>query len=94
MTCQSSAQVVPLPPDLPLEIAAAAAVPSNTTTAHLICHDLAHVRAGETAVVHAAAGSVGSLLGQMARAAGWGVTSARSAAAPRSSLQKPWGKAR
>lgn len=65
-----SALVVPLPPDLPLEIAAA--VPSNTTTAHLICHDLAHVRAGETVVVHAAAGGVGSLLGQMARAAGAG----------------------
>jgi len=62
--------VVPLPPDVPLDVAAA--FPSNTTTAHLVWRDLAHVQPGETVVVHAAAGGVGSMLGQMARAMGAG----------------------
>ncbi len=61
-----AALTVPLPQSLPLEVAAA--FPSNTTTAYLVWHELAHLRAGEAVVVHAAAGGVGGVLGQMARA--------------------------
>lgn len=62
--------VVPLPNDLPLDVAAA--FPSNTTTAYMVLHDVAPLEPDETVVVHAAAGGVGSVLGQMARALGAG----------------------
>ncbi len=66
----SSALVVPVPDGLSLEVAAA--FPSNTTTAYLVWRELAHLRSGETVLVHAAAGGVGSVLGQMAHALGAG----------------------
>ncbi len=62
--------VVPVPDGLPLDVAAA--FPSNTTTAYLVWRELAHLRSGETVLVHAAAGGVGSVVGQMARALGAG----------------------
>jgi NADPH:quinone reductase len=55
-----------------MSLAAAAAFPSNTTTAYMILSDVARVRQGETVLVHAAAGGVGSAIGQMARALGAG----------------------
>lgn len=62
--------VVPLPEGVPLD--AGAAFPSNATTAYMVLCEVAHLARGETVVVHAAAGGVGSALGQTARALGAG----------------------
>ncbi|NIK67790.1 MULTISPECIES: zinc-binding dehydrogenase [unclassified Paenibacillus] len=50
----------------------AAAFPSNVTTAYMILTQVARVRHGETVLVHAAAGGVGSAIGQVAKALGAG----------------------
>jgi len=65
-----AALVVPVPDGI--DLATAAGLPSNLSTAMQILHDVAPVRAGETVLVHAAAGGVGGLLGQVAKAAGAG----------------------
>jgi NADPH2:quinone reductase len=58
----------PLPDDAgATELAAAAAAPSNSTTAILVFEEVARLRGGESVLVHAAAGGVGSQLGQAAR---------------------------
>jgi NADPH2:quinone reductase len=65
--------VVALPePVAPEQLAIAAAVPSNGTTAILVFDRVARLREGETVLVHAAAGGVGSQLGQAARLLGAG----------------------
>jgi NADPH:quinone reductase and related Zn-dependent oxidoreductases len=56
-----------------LDLAAAAAFPSNATTAYMVMTDVARMRQGETVLVHAAAGGVGSLIGQTARRLGAGL---------------------
>ncbi|MDL4813975.1 quinone oxidoreductase family protein [Actinomadura opuntiae] len=56
--------------DLGLDVAAA--VPSNSTTAFLVLDRVARIEPGETVLVHAAAGGVGSQLGQAARLLGAG----------------------
>jgi NADPH2:quinone reductase len=53
-----------------LPTAVAAATPSNTTTAFLVLDTVAPIRGGERVLVHAAAGGVGSQLGQVARLLG------------------------
>ncbi|MCH5583516.1 zinc-binding dehydrogenase [Shimazuella sp. AN120528] len=53
-----------------IDMEVAAAFPSNVTTAMMILSDVAHMEKGETVLVHAAAGGVGSAIGQMARALG------------------------
>lgn len=53
-----------------VDLQTAAAFPSNTTTAYLVISMTARLTAGETVLIHAAAGGVGSALGQMARALG------------------------
>ncbi|MEV5535726.1 zinc-binding dehydrogenase [Saccharopolyspora shandongensis] len=55
-------------PDLDL----AAALPSNSTTAFLVLDRVARIEPGEKVLVHAAAGGVGSQLGQVARLLGAG----------------------
>ena len=60
--------VAPLPESVPLEVAAA--FPSNMTAAQMVLREVAHLARGETVVVHAATGGVGSALGQTARALG------------------------
>lgn len=63
--------VVPLADDVDAEgLALAAGCPSNSTAALLIFDQIARLRAGETVLVHAAAGGVGSQLGQAARLLG------------------------
>ncbi|MCK7625289.1 zinc-binding dehydrogenase [Streptomyces sp. RS10V-4] len=57
-------------PGLGLDLAAA--LPSNSTTAFLVLDRVARLRAGERVLVHAAAGGVGSQLGQVARLLGAG----------------------
>lgn len=66
-----ASQTFAVPPGLSL--AQAAGLPTIFLTADHALHFLAHARAGETVLVHAAAGGVGSALVQLARAAGCGV---------------------
>ena len=56
----------------PQTLARAAGAPSNTTTAILVLDQVARLRPGEQVLVHAAAGGVGSQLGQAARLLGAG----------------------
>lgn len=60
--------LVPIPSTISDEQAVAAMV--HGLTAHYLVHDAHKLQAGETALVHAAAGAVGLLLVQMARAMG------------------------
>ncbi len=55
-----------------IDLAIAAALPSNVTTAFLLLSSVAKVYPGESVLVHAAAGGVGSVLGQVARYLGAG----------------------
>ncbi|WP_329243583.1 zinc-binding dehydrogenase [Actinoallomurus sp. NBC_01490] len=67
----SAALVAPLD-GLDIEPAVAAALPSNGTTAFLVLDRVARIEPGESVLVHAAAGGVGSQLGQVARLLGAG----------------------
>ncbi|CAN5759162.1 NADPH:quinone oxidoreductase family protein [soil metagenome] len=60
--------VFPIPESMPFE--KAAALPITYQTAHVAIHHRAHLRAGETVLVHAGAGGVGSAAIQIAKAAG------------------------
>lgn len=62
--------VAPVPPGMPTALAAA--VPSNTTTALMALERVAHLSPGEHVLVHAAAGGLGSQVGQIARVLGAG----------------------
>lgn len=73
------AEVATAPADLvvPLDgtglgLDAAAALPSNSTTAFLVLDRVARLEPGESVLVHAAAGGVGGQLGQVARLLGAG----------------------
>jgi NADPH:quinone reductase-like Zn-dependent oxidoreductase len=66
--CTPARLVLPLAEGVPFE--RAAAVPVTYLTAHLLLHDLARARAGETVLVHGLGGGVGVALLQLARAAG------------------------
>ncbi|WP_225828335.1 quinone oxidoreductase family protein [Streptomyces naphthomycinicus] len=65
-----TATVFPLPPGLDLRTAAT--LPTVLPTAHALLHEVGRLRAGETVLVHGAAGGVGTVAGQLARAAGAG----------------------
>ena len=67
----SAALVAPLD-GLDLGLDVAAALPSNSTTAFLVLERVARLAPGERVLVHAAAGGVGSQLGQVARLLGAG----------------------
>lgn len=60
-----ASRLVVIPDALDFESAAAAML--QGMTAHYLCHDTYPLRAGETALIHAAAGGVGLLLVQMAK---------------------------
>ncbi|GHI04006.1 quinone oxidoreductase [Streptomyces cellostaticus] len=62
--------VFPLPEGLDLRTAAA--LPTVLPTAHALIHEVGRLRAGESVLVHGAAGGVGTAAGQLARAAGAG----------------------
>src|SRR5215467_6048830 len=53
-----------------LDLATAAAFPMVATTAYDTLVNVARLQAGETVLIHAAAGGVGSVAGQLARALG------------------------
>ena len=61
-------ELIPVPDGLAADAAETAVV--NGITAWQMFHDLAHVRAGQTILVHGASGGVGGLLVQLARDAG------------------------
>jgi NADPH2:quinone reductase len=63
-----AARLVKIPDDLSFEQAAAAML--QGMTAHYLLHSTYKLRAGETALIHAAAGGVGLLLVQMAKTIG------------------------
>ncbi|GAA3439263.1 quinone oxidoreductase family protein [Kutzneria kofuensis] len=67
----AAALVVPLD-ESDLDLRVAAALPSNSTTAFLVLDRVARIEPGESVLVHAAAGGVGSQLGQAARLLGAG----------------------
>ncbi|MFG1659935.1 zinc-binding alcohol dehydrogenase family protein [Micromonospora chersina] len=68
----TSADLVAPLDDLEIDLALAAALPSNSTTAFLVLDRVARIEPGERVLVHAAAGGVGSQLGQAARLLGAG----------------------
>jgi len=61
-------KLVPVPDDIPL--ATAAALQLQGSTAHYLSHSLFPLAPGHTCLVHAAAGGVGQLLVQLAKARG------------------------
>lgn len=66
--CVEAERLVHLPEETSLE--AGAAVMLQGMTAHYLSHDSYELKAGDTALVHAAAGGVGLLLTQMAKRLG------------------------
>jgi NADPH:quinone reductase len=72
-------KLVPVPATIGLDDAAAVLL--QGLTAHYLVHDSHTIRAGETAVVHAAGGGVGLLLTQLVVAAGGRVIALASSAA-------------
>ncbi|WP_405965258.1 zinc-binding dehydrogenase [Streptomyces sp. NBC_00723] len=62
--------VFPLPEGLDLRTAAT--LPTVVPTAYALLHEVGRLRAGETVLVQGAAGGVGTVAGQLARAAGAG----------------------
>jgi NADPH:quinone reductase-like Zn-dependent oxidoreductase len=72
-----AAQVFPMPDGMSFE--EAAAIPVNYVTAVLMLHHFANVKAGETVLVHAAAGGVGMAAIQLCKARGADVIGTASA---------------
>ncbi|MCO5967610.1 quinone oxidoreductase family protein [Actinoallomurus soli] len=68
----TSADLVAPLDGLGLGLDVAAALPSNSTTAFLVLDRVARIEPGQSVLVHAAAGGVGSQLGQAARLLGAG----------------------
>ncbi|GAA1749259.1 quinone oxidoreductase family protein [Nonomuraea bangladeshensis] len=56
-----------------LDLRTAATLPTVLPTAHALVHEVGRLRAGESVLVHGAAGGIGTAVGQLARAAGAGV---------------------
>jgi NADPH2:quinone reductase len=65
-----AASVYVLPEGLDLRTAATLLI--VLPTAHALIHDIGRLRAGESVLVHGAAGGIGTVAGQLARAAGAG----------------------
>ncbi|MFB7191920.1 quinone oxidoreductase family protein [Streptomyces sp. NPDC001939] len=65
-----AAFVFPLPGGLDLRTAAT--LPTVLPTAYGLIHEVGRLRAGESVLVHSAAGGIGTVAGQLARAAGAG----------------------
>jgi len=77
--CVSASTLIPVPDSLSLE--QAAALPMQGMTAHYLLHDFRRARAGESILIHAAAGGTGLLLVQWARHLGLRVFATVSSAA-------------
>jgi NADPH2:quinone reductase len=70
VACTPAALVSAIPPGLSIDLAAV--IPVNTVTAHLALTTVARFSAGESLLVHAGVGGLGSQFGQVARALGAG----------------------
>ncbi|MYT30132.1 MULTISPECIES: zinc-binding dehydrogenase [unclassified Streptomyces] len=70
VVCAEAATVFPLPAGLDLRTAAT--LPTVLPTAHALIHEVGRLQAGESVLVHGAAGGIGTVVGQLARAAGAG----------------------
>src|SRR5262245_43564043 len=80
--CLPESELVPVPPGL--DAAEAVSLVLNYVTAYQMLHRSAHVRPGQRALIHGAAGGVGSALLQLGRLAGlalYGTCSSRGAQA-------------
>lgn len=66
----TAASVFPLPQGMSLRTAAT--LPTVLPTAHALVHEVGRLRAGETVLVQGAAGGIGTVAGQLAKAAGAG----------------------
>src|SRR5262249_58143621 len=80
--CLPERELVPVPPGL--DAAEAVCLVLNYITAYQMLHRSAHVRPGQRALIHGAAGGVGSALLQLGRLAGlelYGTCSSRGARA-------------
>ncbi len=77
--CVPTSTLIPVPYSLSLE--QAAALPMQGLTAHYLLHDFRRVQAGESILIHAAAGGTGLLLVQWARHLGLRVFATVSSAA-------------
>src|SRR5262245_34392969 len=78
--CLPERELVPVPPGL--DAAEAVSLVLNYVTAYQMLHRSAHVRPGQRALIHGAAGGVGSALLQLGRVAGlelYGTCSSRGA---------------
>lgn len=60
--------VFALPAGVPLRVAAT--LPTVLPTAHALLHEVGRLRAGDTVLIHSAAGAVGTVAGQLARHSG------------------------
>ncbi|HEY8980841.1 MAG TPA: zinc-binding dehydrogenase [Streptomyces sp.] len=80
---------VPLPRGLDLRTAAG--LPTVLPTAHAVLHEVGRLRAGETVLVHGAAGGVGTTLGQLARAAGAGAVYGVASSPAKAAYAKEYG---
>lgn len=80
--------IAPVPPALPLELAGAAIFQGST--AHYLINDVAGLEPGNTCLVHAAAGAIGQLLVQLAKARGVTVY-ATAGSAPKAEIARALG---
>ncbi|MDQ3957524.1 MAG: quinone oxidoreductase, partial [Actinomycetota bacterium] len=78
MTAVPARRLVPVPDGVELDVAAAVLL--QGMTAHFLTHSVCELKEGDWVLVHAAAGGVGSLLTQMAKAKGLSVLGAVSSA--------------
>lgn len=73
------------------DLLAAAAFPVIVPTAWALVHEAARLRAGERVLMHAAAGGVGSVVGQVARAAGAGLVLGVASTPEKAAWARPFG---
>jgi NADPH:quinone reductase len=85
LVCVPTDKLVPLPDEVPFEIAAALLL--QGLTAHYLVHDSYALRAGDSVLVHAAAGGVGLLLTQIAAKKGARVVGLVSAESKRAAVR-------
>ncbi len=74
-----------------LDMAVAAAFPAVTLTAYDVLVHAARLRAGETVLIHAAAGGVGTVAGQLARFLGAGLVLGTVGSAPKIAYARSFG---
>ncbi|WP_129307550.1 zinc-binding dehydrogenase [Streptomyces sp. L2] len=81
--------VFPVPAGVDLRTAAT--LPTVLPTAHALLHSVGRLRAGESVLVHGAAGGVGTVAGQLARAAGAGAVFGVVSSAAKAAYAKEYG---